>query len=105
MSIILTQDKADAVVSGDGTKTLVAGRQCWKNQLVVTRGTATAGTLTIKYTIASKTLSLKDAAAAAITVDLAADPDPVVFEGLVDAVVVEQTGVNGTFNLLLLGSQ
>lgn len=105
MSIILKQDEALDVVSGDGTKTLNAGRTCWRNQLVVTRGTATAGTLSIKYTIMGKTLVLKDDADAAITVDLASDPDPIIFDGLVDSVVVEQTGVNGTFSLLLVGSQ
>ena len=90
--------------SASGTITLEGDQACWHNQLIVSCGTATAGTLTIKYKIGGKTFSMKDQYGTAITMSLVgASPDPIRFDGMIDAVVIEQTGVNGTFDLLLIG--
>lgn len=101
----LYEKKLEGQTSADGTITLEANQSCWHNQLIVSRGTATAGTLTIKYKTGGKTFALKDQYGAAITMALTADPDPIRFDGLIDAVVIEQSGNDGTFNALLLGSQ
>lgn len=105
MSAYLYEKLESGIVSGTGTVTLEANQSCWHNQLIISRGTATAGTLTIKYKVGGKTFSLKDQYGTAITMDLTADPDPIRFDGLIDAVIIEQSGNNGTFNALLLGSQ
>lgn len=105
MSIILNETEYLGVVSGDGTKTLVSNRTCWHNQLIVKAGTATAGTLTISYTVGGATFALKDSGGTAVTVDLSAATAPILFDGLVDSVIVAQSGVNGTFDITLLGSQ
>lgn len=105
MSIYLYEKLEEDIVSGDGTIILEANQSCWHNQLIVSRGTATAGTLTIKYKVGGKTFALKDQYGVAITMALTADPEPIRFDGLIDAVVIEQSGNNGTFNALLLGSQ
>lgn len=105
MSAYLYEKLESGITSAAGTVMLEANQSCWHNQLIISRGTATAGTLTIKYKVGGKTFSLKDQYGEAITMALTADPDPIRFDGLIDAVIIEQSGNNGTFNALLLGSQ
>lgn len=99
----LFEDSLTGVTSADGTVSLNAKRSAWHNQLIVSRGTATAGTLTIKYTLGGKTFNLKDQYGNNITMALTADPEPIRFDGMVDTVVIEQAGNNGTFDALLIG--
>ena len=82
-----------------------ADQGCWHNVLAVARGTATAGTLTISYKLAGKTFALKDQYGTQVTMSLASDPDPIRFDGMVDAIVIAHTGINagGTFTATLLG--
>lgn len=105
MTAYLYEKVQTGIVTGTGTVTLEANQSCWHNQLIVSRGTATAGTLTIKYKTGGKIFALKDQYGAAITMALTADPEPIRFDGLIDAVIIEQSGNNGTFDALLLGSQ
>jgi hypothetical protein len=91
------------ITSATGTVTLDAKRSTWYNQLVISRGNATTGTLTLKYTVNGTTFTLKDAEGDAITLSLATQPDPVKFEGLIDTLVIEQADNNGTFSALLVG--
>lgn len=99
----LYEKSRTGVVSGDGTILLEADQACWHNQLIISRGTATAGTLTISYKLGGKTFAMKDQYGTAITMSLASDPEPIRFDGMVDAVIIAQSGSNGTFNALLIG--
>lgn len=99
----LYEKSQTGIVSGDNTVTLVVKRDCWHNQLIIARGTATAGTLTIKYSLGGKIFNLKDQFGVNVTMDLSADPSPIMFDGMIDAVVIEQTGNNGTFDALYIG--
>lgn len=99
----LYEKKLEAQTSTSGTITLEADQACWHNQFIVSRGTASAGTLTIKYKLGGKIFAMKDPYGSAITMSLASDPEPIRFDGMVDAVVIEQSGVNGTFSVQLIG--
>ncbi len=105
MTAYLYENAQTAIVTGTGTVTLEANQSCWHNQLIISRGTATAGTLTIKYKVGGKVFAMKDQYGVAVTMALTADPEPIRFDGLIDAVIIEQSGNNGTFDALLLGSQ
>lgn len=99
----LYEKKLEAQTSASGTITLESDQACWHNQFIVSRGTATDGTLTIKYKLGGKIFAMKDQYDVAITMSLTTDPAPIRFDGMVDAVVIEQTGVNGTFDVQLIG--
>jgi len=75
----------------------------WHNQLILARGTVTAGTATIKYNVAGKSFVLKDAYGTAVAINFASAPEPIKFDGLVDGVTVEYTGTNGSFEVILVG--
>lgn len=78
---------------------------CWHNVLAVARGTATQGTLTFSFKLAGKTYPLKDQYGTQVTMSLAFEPDPIRFDGMVDAIIIAHTGINtgGTFTVALLG--
>ncbi len=75
----------------------------WHNQLAITRGTATAGTCTISYVVASVTHVLKDSNGVPLSISLATAPEPIQFDGLIDSIVVNYSGVNGSFKVSLVG--
>ena len=91
------------IVQADSPVTLESDQACWHNQLIISRGTATAGTLTISYKLGGKTFALKDQYAVAVTMSLTEDPEPIRFDGMVDAIIITQSGNNGTFDALLIG--
>lgn len=99
----LYEKKLEAQTSASGTITLEADQACWHNQLIISRGTATAGTLTISYKLGGKTFAMKDQYGVAVTMSLTADPEPIRFDGMIDAVIIAQSGNNGTFDALLIG--
>lgn len=105
MSLHLFQASKTGVASTDGTVTVKVGQSCWHNMVSIVRGTATAGTLTLKYQVFGKTYNVKDSTGSNITFDLSSDPDPIVFDGLAYAIVIDQSGVNGTFDIQYAGSQ
>ena len=99
----LYEKREAGIVSGTGTVTLEADQACWHNQLIISRGTATAGTLTISYKLGGKTFAMKDQYGVAVTMALTADPEPIRFDGMIDAVIIAQSENNGTFAALLIG--
>jgi len=99
----LYEKREAGIVSGTDTVILEADQACWHNQLIISRGTATAGTLTISYKLGGKTFTMKDQYGVAVTMSLTADPEPIRFDGMIDAVIIAQSGNNGTFDALLIG--
>ena len=99
----LYEKQLTGLVQADSPVTLEADQACWHNQFIISRGTATAGTLTISYKLGGKTFAMKDQYGVAVTMALTANPEPIRFDGMIDAVIIAQSGNNGTFDALLIG--
>ena len=99
----LFEASRNGITSSTGTVTLDTKRSTWFNQIVVNKGTATTGTLTLKYTLGGVTSNIVDSEGDNVTLSLSSQPSPVKFEGLADSIVIEQSENNGTFSVLFVG--
>lgn len=103
MNVLKSLDVAATPTSGVVELTYPIGVAPWHNQIVISRQSATTGTLTFTYTLFGEEYVLKDAAGLPVTRDLSSLPDPICFDGLVASVIVTYSGINAGFSVSFLG--